>query len=86
MYDILTKTIQKLDGELSKKFVNVAEENANARDESGTLITSQLDKQDVDSSKDFETVVDMNGNPSSLNKNEDSHVFISSSYSVIKKK
>lgn len=33
MYDISTKTVSRLKGELSTAFVNVAESNANAQDE-----------------------------------------------------
>lgn len=39
MYDISTKTINRLKGELSNAFVNVAEANANAQEEDNVPMT-----------------------------------------------
>lgn len=89
MYDISSKSVSHLSGELSSKFVNVAEENANAQDDSGIPITSQIDRIDtiepeVDSSDTVETIVDLSGKPVSADGKGENQVLISSGYSVIK--
>lgn len=87
MYDIPSKSVSHLSGELSTKFVNIAEENESAQDENGK-ITEQIDRidtdiePDVDSSDVVEKIVDLNGKPLSEEKNEG--VLINSGYSVIK--
>jgi hypothetical protein len=52
MYDIATKTVNKLDGELSTKFVNVAEENYEAQDDELTTVTSQESAETIDRADD----------------------------------
>lgn len=47
MYDILTKTVNKLDGELSTKFVNVAEENADIQEDIPARQTSIIERSDI---------------------------------------
>jgi hypothetical protein len=97
MYDVLTKSVNRLSGELSSKFVNVAEENATAQDENGFL-TEQIDRIDTDIEDDseaepsniVETIVspnhdiNSNGNEngSSSSSSSNSKVIISSGYSV----
>lgn len=88
MYDIPTKSVNRLSGELSSKFVDVAEDNATAQDENGSLIAEQIDRIDEDiedseaePSNIVESVVNVDG--SSLVEPENK-VLISSGYSVIK--
>jgi hypothetical protein len=85
MYDVASKSVSHLNGELSTKFVNVAEENANAQDESSL---SQIDRIDTDiepdSSDTVETVLNLSGNPVSYDEKKENQVLISSGYSVIK--
>lgn len=85
MYDVSNKSVSHLSGELSAKFVDVAEENAATQDENGRPIAEQIDRIDegVDSSDIIETVVDLNGTPVSDEKG-DNQVLINSGYSVIK--
>jgi hypothetical protein len=94
MYDIATKTVSRLSGELSSKFVNVAEENATAQDENGSLITEQIDRidEDIASEEDqesepsniVESVVTLDSQPEEQSGGADNKVLISSGYSVIK--
>lgn len=90
MYDIASKSVSHLSGELSSKFVNVAEENANAKDESGIPITSQIDRIDTDIEPDFdstenvETMVNLSDEPLSSEAKGENQILISSGYSVIK--
>jgi len=92
MYDIPTKSVNRLSGELSSKFVDVAEDNANAEDEHGSLITDQIDRIDEDIYDNFE---DSESEPSDIVESvvslddetpveEENKVLISSGYSVIK--
>lgn len=88
MYDIPTKSVNRLSGELSSKFVDVAEDNANAEDEHGTLIAEQIDRIDEDiedsepeSSDIVESVVSLDDETP---VEEENRVLISSGYSVIK--
>lgn len=84
MYDIVSKTVSHLNGELSSKFVNIADENA----ENGSSLSERIDRidtdfePDVDSSDIVETVVNLDGTP--VNEKTDNQVLISSGYSVIK--
>lgn len=52
MYDVVTKTVNKLDGELSTKFVNVAEENSDLQEELpanySQEVTETIDRSDVE--------------------------------------
>lgn len=48
MYDIISKTVSRLSGELSSKFVDVAEENATAQDEDGNPIASPNKTVEID--------------------------------------
>jgi hypothetical protein len=90
MYDITSKSVSLLSGEISSKFVNVAEENAAAQDENGSSIAEQIDRIDaeiepeVDSSDIVETIVNVDGTPLSSNAKSDNQVLISSGYSNIK--
>lgn len=61
MYDIISKTVSRLSGELSSKFVDVAEENATAQDEDGNPIASpnrtvEIDRIDrnIESDQEFD--------------------------------
>jgi hypothetical protein len=90
MYDIVSKTVSHLSGELSSKFVNVAEENAAAQDESGLPLAEQIDRmdtfvedEDAEPSNIVESVVTLDNHP--VTGDEEQHqVLISSGYSVIK--
>lgn len=87
MYDIISKTVNRLSGELSSKFVNVAEENIF---DDGTSIADQIDRIDTSVEDDsvgepsniMETIVKLNSN--STSENTENKVLISSGYSVIK--
>lgn len=88
MYDIPTKSVNRLSGELSSKFVDVAEDNATAQDESESLTPDQIDRidDDVDDSEaepsnTVEAILDVNGSEPLEPENK---VLISSGYSVIK--
>lgn len=91
MYDIPTKSVNRLSGELSSKFVDVAEDNAHAEDENGTLITEQIDRidenieydEEAEPSEIVESVVSLDGN-SPVEQEPENKVLISSGYSVIK--
>lgn len=94
MYDIGSKTVNRLSGELSSKFVNVAEENATAEDENGSLIAEQIDRidTDIDDSEDneaessniVETVVRLDNNKIPEETNPEHQVLINTGYSSIK--
>ncbi|KAL7048914.1 hypothetical protein ACKWTF_003531 [Chironomus riparius] len=92
MYDIPTKSVNRLSGELSSKFVDVAEDNANAEDANGSLITEQIDRIDENIEDDE---YDSEPEPSNIEESvaslddespveEENKVLISSGYSVIK--
>ena len=92
MYDIPTKSVNRLSGELSSKFVDVAEDNANAEDANGSLITEQIDRIDENIEDDE---YDSEPEPSNIVESvvslddetpveEENKVLISSGYSVIK--
>lgn len=100
MYDITTKTVNKLDGELSTKFVNVAEENSETQEEELTTISSLESTETVDraddnvenESSDEEDSAEAASNivetvvkfDESPRPEEENKVLISSGYSVIK--
>lgn len=69
MYDIGTKIVSRLKGELSTAFVNVAESNANAQEhdannENLTLVDSGIFEQmpAMDSNKEKITIIQANSN------------------------
>lgn len=90
MYDIISKTVSRLSGELSSKFVDVAEENIF---DDATPIAEQIDRMDesVESLEDseaepsniIESVVKLDNKPEISNQPENK-IVISSGYSVIK--
>jgi hypothetical protein len=95
MYDIVTKSVSRLSGELSSKFVNVAEENAAAQNENGSLMAEQIDRIDSNIEEDAAEDQDQDGEPSNIvesvvsldskpEEKSDNKVLISSGYSVIK--
>jgi hypothetical protein len=99
MYDISTKAVNKLDGELSTKFVNVAEENAEAEEDISTTavvetITEVIDRSDSNVSESEENEDRVPAGTSIVKTvvkydekeqhSEDNKVLISSGYSVIK--
>lgn len=67
MYDIATKAVNRLSGELSTAFVNVAEENATAQDLDGAAIydsgiveqvnAGSNEEQDIEETAETTTVV-----------------------------
>lgn len=79
MYDIISKTVNRLSGELSSKFVDVAEENIFDDSE----LIGKVDEAEAQSSNVVESVVKLDNTPvtddASGNK-----IVISSGYSVIK--
>lgn len=77
MYDISNKSTSHLNGNLSQKFVDVAEENSNAQDRIDR--NSEFDESVID-----ETVVNFNGKPIDSSKKKKNEVLITSGYSVIK--
>ncbi|CRK92786.1 CLUMA_CG006307, isoform A [Clunio marinus] len=99
MYDITSKTVSQLNGELSSKFVDVAEENV-FDDESSIAeqidrIDEDIDDNDGDASENVETietapsnivesVVKVDNTPPTSSESVDNKVLISSGYSVIK--
>ncbi|KAG5677914.1 hypothetical protein PVAND_007630 [Polypedilum vanderplanki] len=94
MYDIATKSVSRLSGELSSKFVNVAEENAAAQDENGSLMAEQIDRIDTNIEEDqeaepsniVESIASLDAKPEEEEKSieGENKVLISSGYSVIK--
>lgn len=97
MYDIGTRVISRLKGELSTAFVNVAESNVNAQDddinnESVTLIDTGIHEigiHEMDSENEKITIIQANSygsKPSRRNDSKDTErISISSGYSVIKR-
>lgn len=88
MYDIPTQTVNKLNGELSTAFVNVAEENATAQDEESIATTNP----EEDSTESIDT---FQGQPSNIvetyvkfegkkDQEVEPKIQINSGYSVIK--
>lgn len=63
MYDIVTKSVNKLDGELSTKFVNVAEENSDLQEELpanySQEVTETIDRSDVELAEEQENEEDI---------------------------
>lgn len=86
MYDIVSKTVSRLSGELSSKFVNVAEENIfdDSFDHIGARIDESVEHEaEAQSSEIVESVVKLDNSP--LVKEEpENQIVISSGYSVIK--
>lgn len=84
MYDIFSKTVNRLSGELSSKFVDVAEENIF---DDSTSIKDQASEEDAEAeaSEVVETVVKPDSSsPVTSNEEPENKVLISSGYSVIK--
>lgn len=85
MYDIISKTVSRLSGELSSKFVDVAEENI--FDEGATFADrideSIEDDAQAEPSEIVETFVKVENSPVTSEEPENK-VLISSGYSVIK--
>lgn len=85
MYDIISKTVNRLSGELSSKFVDVAEENIFGE---GATIADRIDESVEDDavaepSEIVESVVSIDNSPVASEEPEN-QVLISSGYSVIK--
>lgn len=90
MYDIISKTVSRLSGELSSKFVDVAEENIF---DDSTPLAEQIDRMDEsiellgdaepESSEIVESVVKLDSSPVT-NEQPENKIDISSGYSVIK--
>jgi hypothetical protein len=88
MFDIISKTVSRLSGELSSKFVDVAEENIF---DDSTSISDRIDES-VESSEDaeaeasevVESVFKPDSSPVSSIQEPENKVLISSGYSVIK--
>lgn len=91
MYDIISKTVSRLSGELSSKFVDVAEENIF---DDATPIAEQIDRMDesvesleedaeAEPSNIIESVVKLDSSPV-INEQPENKIVISSGYSVIK--
>lgn len=63
MYDVVTKSVNKLDGELSTKFVNVAEENSDLQEELpanySQEVTETIDRSDVELAEEQENEEDI---------------------------
>lgn len=88
MYDIISKTVSRLSGELSSKFVDVAEENifddeASIADQIDRIDASLEGDSEADPSNVVESVVKLDSSPVSSEERENK-VSISSGYSVIK--
>lgn len=85
MYDIISKTVNRLSGELSSKFVDVAEENIfdESSEESIDRIGESIEDSEAEPSSVVESVVTLDNEPV---KKEDpeNKIVISSGYSVIK--
>lgn len=88
MYDIISKTVSRLSGELSSKFVDVAEENIF---DDSTSISDRIDESvesaeddEADASEIVESVVKFDSSPVTSNVEPENKVSISSGYSVIK--
>lgn len=85
MYDIISKTVSRLSGELSSKFVDVAEENIFDDD---AMIADRIDESvedaEAEPSQIVESIVKPDSNEVSHLEPEKNKVLISSGYSVIK--
>lgn len=89
MYDIISKTVNRLSGELSSKFVDVAEENIfdDTSSEQIDRIGEADGEEDSESeaSSIVESVVTLDDKPVTKEKDEpENKIDISSGYSVIK--
>lgn len=85
MYDIISKSVNRLSGELSSKFVDVAEENI--FDESATIsdrIDDSVEDADAEPSEIIESVIKPDSVSVDINEQKVNKVLISSGYSVIK--
>lgn len=85
MYDIISKTVSRLSGELSSKFVDVAEENIfdDPATISDRIDQSIEDDAEAEPSNIVESVVKLDNSPVT-SEESDNKVLISSGYSVIK--
>lgn len=83
MYDIISKTVSRLSGELSSKFVDVAEENI--FDDSAESIdrADGSSEAEAEASENVESVVSLDNSPVTKLEPENK-IVISSGYSVIK--
>lgn len=69
MYDISTKTVNKLNGELSSSFVNVAEENAKTQDiDTPIASTQQSFLAPINVENDFGEIQNHNNEPKLITK------------------
>lgn len=90
MYDISSKTVNKLSGELSTAFVDVAEENAQTQDIDAAVITdSGLIEQMENNNKDEYETSDYEAQPSEtvetvIKKFDDFKIPISQNQNVMK--
>lgn len=83
MYDIFSKTVNRLSGELSSRFVDVAEENI--FDDSTSIPDQESsDDAEAEASEVVETIVKPDSSPITSNEEPENKVLISSGYSVIK--
>lgn len=85
MYDIISKTVSRLSGELSSKFVDVAEENIF---EGEAAVSDRVDSSVEDEavaapSENVESVVKLDSSPVAI-KEPENQVLISSGYSAVK--
>lgn len=95
MYDIISKTVSRLSGELSTKFVDVAEENIFDETSSASDQIDRIDESiDEDSEAEaeaeaapsniIESVVNLDSSPITKDDQPENKIDISSGYSVIK--
>lgn len=87
MYDIITKTVNRLSGELSSKFVDVAEENIFDENPISDRIdeqTSSEEDAEGEPSEIIESIIKPDTLPVTSNEEPENKVLISSGYSVIK--
>lgn len=93
MYDIISKTVSRLSGELSSKFVDVAEENIFDETSSASEQIDRIDESiDEDSEAEaeaapsniIESVVNLDSSPITKDDQHENKIDISSGYSVIK--
>lgn len=86
MYDIISKTVSRLSGELSSKFVDVAEENIFddlSAEPIDRIDGSVEDESEAQASDIVESVVKLDNSPVTKEEPENK-IVISSGYSVIK--
>ena len=83
MYDIISKTVSRLSGELSSKFVDVAEENIFDDSASDRIDASVEDEAEAQPSSIVESVVKLDSSPVTK-EDPENKIIISSGYSVIK--